>query len=204
MLEDFIAKIRSSRSVRRFDESERIGADGMRNLAEAARQTPSAGNLQPLRYVLVSSASACERVFPWLGWAAYLKNWKGPEPGERPTGYFIICSEKDAAGMPQVDAGIVAQTIMLGASAAGFGACILGSVNREKLGEALDLPAGMDILFVVALGRPAEEVRLEELPKDGDVRYWRDAQGVHHVPKRSYGDVVVGEFYDEQEKENTG
>lgn len=197
MFEDFMSLVKSSRSVRRFAEGDRIEHAFLRRLADAARQTASAGNLQPLRFVLVSSAKRCEQVFPALGWAAYLKDWKGPEEGERPSAYFVICADKDAKGLPEVDAGIVSQTVMLGAVAAGFGACILGSVDRKSLHETLELAADKNVLYVIALGRPAERIELQTLPNDGDVRYWRDAQGVHHVPKRALDDVIIGEFLDD-------
>ena len=61
----------------------------------------------------------------------------------------------------------------------------------EKLHEDLGLSKQYDILLVLALGYPAETVVLEEVGKDGDIRYWRDLEGVHHVPKRSVDDLLV-------------
>jgi len=45
--------------------------------------------------------------------------------------------------------------------------------------------------LVIALGKPVETVVLEDLPTDGSIRYYRDAQQVHHVPKRSLQDLIV-------------
>ena len=47
------------------------------------------------------------------------------------------------------------------------------------------------ILLVLALGKPAETVVLDELGEDGDIAYWRDENDVHHVPKRSLDDLII-------------
>jgi len=44
---------------------------------------------------------------------------------------------------------------------------------------------------VIALGKPAETCLIEPLGQDGDIRYYRDAEGIHHVPKRSLDDLIV-------------
>ena len=64
--------------------------------------------------------------------------------------------------------------------------------SEEALQEALKLPEQFEILLVLALGTPAEEVVIEPLPEDGSIRYWRDDKGVHHVPKRDLKDLIVG------------
>lgn len=88
------------------------------------------------------------------------------------------------------DDGIAAQSILLGATEAGFGGCIIHSVNRDKLRELLNLSEQFDIVQVLALGKPKETVVLEEL-KDGDVKYWRDDNQVHHVPKRALDEIIL-------------
>jgi hypothetical protein len=45
--------------------------------------------------------------------------------------------------------------------------------------------------LVLALGEPAEEVVIDEVGEDGDIKYWRDDEGVHHVPKRSLDELIV-------------
>lgn len=184
----------ATRSVRRFRENRSLSPAALRGLADLARRTASAGNFQPLRYVLSVDAPTNARIFTRLVWAAYLKDWPGPKPGERPAGYIVVCADREKASHAQVDAGIACQTMLLAARAEGIGGCMLGALDREGLRTDLDIPETVDILYVLALGEPAEEVVLESLPQDGSVQYWRDAQEVHHVPKRGLDEVVLAEY----------
>ena len=61
----------------------------------------------------------------------------------------------------------------------------------DNLREALSIPEQYEILLAIALGYPAETVILEGLNESGDIRYYRDPAGVHHVPKRSLDDIIV-------------
>ncbi len=183
--------VRATRSCRRFDQSCAVSLDVLVHLVDLARCTASGGNLQPLKYVLSCEEGMNEKIFTTLGWAAYFTSWPGPEQGQRPTGYIVICHDKKISEKNICDHGIASQTIMLAATEQGLGSCILASVNREKLADHLDLPANLDILLVVALGKPAEACVLEDVQADGSVKYYRDAQSVHHVPKRSLEDIIV-------------
>ena len=57
--------------------------------------------------------------------------------------------------------------------------------------EILGLPDGLNIELVAALGVPGERVELTALGSDGDIRYWRDENEVHYVPKRQLSDLIV-------------
>lgn len=191
---DFKKLVEDARSVRRYDESRAVSMVELTQLSDMARLTASAGNFQPLRHMLVNDADMREAVFGCLGWAGYLPTWPGPDEGQRPAAYIILCSAPENADHAQVDAGIQGQTIMLGARSMGLGCCMLGSVNREKLAQALSLPSDHAIVYVMALGAPAEEVVIEELASGGSIKYWRDADDAHHVPKRSGAETVIGRF----------
>ncbi len=186
----FETLIRKNRSYRRFHQDVRLERSDLEGLVELARLSPSAANLQPLKFFLSTGDATNQKIFPCLKWAGYLKNWDGPEEGERPAAYIVILQDLDISKRPDVDHGIAAQSILLGAVEKGWGGCMIGNVVREKLRDTLSLPPGLEILLVLALGKPKEEVVLDEI-KGGDIKYWRDPKDVHHVPKRSLGDLIV-------------
>jgi nitroreductase len=189
-----------NRSVRRFRQDQAVAMAQLESLLDLARNTASAGNLQPLRYVLSTDPAKNAEIFACLGWAAYLADWPGPSEGERPAAYIVICHDAGVAPKVDCDHGIAAQTILLGAAEAGLSGCMLASVNRNKLARVLNLPESLPILLVLALGRAAEQVVLEELPADGSIRYWRDQQGLHHVPKRGLGEIIAARYAGPTEK----
>lgn len=184
--------VKQNRTRRKFDQSGRLDEQTLVDLVELTRFMPSSANKQPLKYAVTVDPAACAEIFPQLGWAAYLKDWKGPEEGERPTGYITIMLDRDIADSPSCDHGIACQTIMLGAVEKGLGGCIMASVNRKKLARVLDLPDNLEILLVLALGVPAQEVVVEPVSGDGDIRYWVGDDGRHHVPKRGLDELLVG------------
>lgn len=180
--------IRKNRSYRRFYQEVRVEIETLRELVDLARLSPSAGNLQPLKYILISDPANNDLIFPHLKWAGYIKDWPGPSEGERPAAYIIVLGDTDISRSFGCDHGIACQSILLGAVEKGLGGCIIASIQRDGLREALNLPEQYEILLVIALGRPKEVVVIEEVGTDGDIRYWRDTDSIHHVPKRPLKD----------------
>lgn len=187
MLKNLILK---NRSYRRFYQNEKIGVEQLREWIDLARNSASARNAQSLKYILSTDESFNAQIFELLAWAGYLTSWKGPEEGERPSAYIILLHDTSISGNYFCDDGIAMQSILLGATEAGYGGCIIHSVNRNKLRELLNLLEQYEILYVVALGKPKETVVLDEM-KDGDIKYWRDENQVHHVPKRSLDEIIL-------------
>jgi nitroreductase len=181
----------STRSYRRFDPEVSVDCQILRELVDLARLSASAANRQPLKYILSCSAEDNARVFPYTRWAGALKDWAGPAQGERPAAYIVILGNAEISNNVGCDHGIAAQSIMLGATERGLGGCMIGALDRPGLRASLRIPERYDILLVLALGRPAEQVVLEELPPNGNINYWRDENSVHHVPKRALDDVIL-------------
>ena len=190
MLSDLVLR---NRSYRRFYQEVAIDLETLRGLVELARLSASAANKQPLKYILSCDPERNGLIFPHLGWAGYLKGWPGPSEGERPSAYVIILGDKDIKQSFGCDHGIAAQSILLGATEKGFGGCMIGSVQKDGLREALGIAPQYELLLVIALGKPKETVVIEAVGPDGDIKYWRDDEGRHHVPKRSLDELILRE-----------
>ena len=188
---EFKEMVLKNRSYRRFDEAHSLDRETLVDLVDCARQVPSGSNLQALRYIVSCAPEMNSNIFATLAWAAYLPEWPGPEPGERPTGYIVIVTPEPLGDITRVDLGIAAQTIVLGAAARGLGGCMFANIKRTALRKLLSLPENMAIPLVIALGKPVEKVVLEEVGGDGLIRYYRTADGEHHVPKRSLEEVLL-------------
>jgi nitroreductase len=158
----------------------------------------SAGNRQPTRFIIVNNKELNKVIFSSLGWLGYLSEDMGPVVGERPNAYIIITSDFTIKNTSiQFDAGIAAQTIVLGANSHGIGCCIIGAVNAGKISELLNIPPQFGGMAVIALGYPIEQVVIEESKDYSDVKYWRDENKVHHVPKLPLNQVLIGTYFGE-------
>jgi nitroreductase len=187
--------VRRTRTVRRFQEDRPFDPGLLRQLVDLARLGGSARNAQALKYMIITEEELRRQLFPLLAWAGYLPHWPGPKPGERPSAY-ILCLldtalQKGPESEAQFDLGIATQNLLLGAAEQGVFGCRIGAFVPAKVHDLLRLPKQFRVLLVLALGYPAETVVLEEVGKDGDIRYWHDGQGVHHVPKRRLEEILV-------------
>ncbi|MFC1861871.1 nitroreductase family protein [Chloroflexota bacterium] len=188
MIKDLIMQ---NRTCRRFNQEFTIELETLRELVDLTRFCASAANRQPLKYVLSCDPQKNALVFPYLGWAGTLKDWPGPSEGERPSAYIIVLGDTEISKNYFCDHGIAAQSILLGAREKGLGGCMHASVKRSEISKALGISPRYEILLVLSLGEPKEKVVLETVGPDGDIKYWRDSDRVHHVPKRRLDDIII-------------
>ena len=184
--------VKENRSRRSFDATKKITKNDLLSLCELARSCPAAMNLQPLKYRLVTDTEECARMVENTRWASSLEK-KLPPKGHEPSGFIVICHDLTVAEQKPIfliDVGIVAQTMMLGAVERGFGGCIIGSGNSETLATLLHLPSHLVPVLVLGLGVPEETVVLTEA-QNGAVKYYRDADDVHYVPKRPLCEIII-------------
>lgn len=187
----FLDLVKTNRSYRRFFEEVTIPRETLLSLVDYARLVPSGANRQALKYYISFDKDRNAKIFANIAWAGYFKDWQGPIPGERPAAYIVLLQDKNYRMGTSFDAGIAAQTIMLGATQLGLGGCIVGNIQQAQLHTALNLATDLEIVLVIALGKPKETVVIEAIEPTGDIKYWRDAQQVHHVPKRQLKDIVL-------------
>lgn len=181
--------VKRNRSYRRYDQSKKVSEMELRELVDIARLTPSGANKQPIRYFLSNTESTNAKIFETLRWAGYLEEWEGPEEGERPCAYIILVAPKGINAAH--DEGIIGQTILLAAVERGMGGCFIANIDRNKLRSNLNISDEYDIKLVLALGYPKEKVVIDEITKEDDIKYYRDQDMVHHVPKIKLEDLIL-------------
>lgn len=187
---DYKELVYAGRSVRRFDATRAITDGELLWLADLGRVTPRGRNAQWIRFGIANQKATCDSIFPTLSWAADLPDWDGPREAERPTAYILLLEDTRHAKGVDIDLGIVSQTILLGARTLGLGGCHILAFRAQALAEALGMPAHLRARLVLAIGKPAEEVELRQLPASGRESYWREGS-LHCVPKADLHDVVI-------------
>ena len=174
------------RTIRKFRQTP-VEQEKIVKMVNAARLAPSGANLQPLKFIAVTSPEMCDKVFPLTKYAGYLKDG-GPKEGEKPMAYIVVLVDekirKDGAGE---DAGAAIENMILTALDDGIAACWVANVSREELRKVLEIDDHLAINSVVALGYPMQESQEAEF--NGDVKYYLDETGKLHVPKRSMEEI---------------
>jgi nitroreductase len=180
--------IAARRTIRKF-RPEPVSRELLDRLVDAARLAPSAANLQPLEYVVVDDPALKARVFPCLKWAAYIAPAGDPKPGEEPAAYIIVLNNTAIREkMFEYDLGAAMENMILAALEEGIGSCWMLSIDRDRLRALLGVPESYRVDSVLALGYPAEDPAPEVMADS--CRYWKDADGRLHVPKRALAAVA--------------
>jgi nitroreductase len=180
--------IAGRRTIRRF-RPEPVAPELLERLVNVGRLAPSAANMQPLEFIIVDEAGPRAEIFACLKWAAYIAPAGDPQPGEEPVAYIVTLANSEVREkMFEYDVGAAMENMILAGLAEGVGACWFLSIDRDRLRALLGVPERYRVDSVLALGYPAEEPAAEVMGES--CRYWKDAEGRLHVPKRALGSVV--------------
>ncbi|MCF6176442.1 MAG: nitroreductase family protein [Victivallaceae bacterium] len=177
--------IKGRRTVRRFSQKT-VSADKIKQLIDAGRVAACGGNMQRLRYVVVQDdKELLGNIFDTTAWGGFVQPKRNPVPGETaPTAFLVLTCKPDDATGAAIDAGAAIANIQLMAYALGLGCCWIGAYKHERVDSLLELD-GMQSVFLVALGYPAESPVMEDIGIDDPAPYYLDADDVLHVPKYS-------------------
>lgn len=174
------------RSIRKF-RPEPVSPQLLAQLVDTARLYPSGGNLQPLRFAIVTEPETAAAVFADLRWAMYLPDYS-LQPQEQPTAYIILLRDDTVCRKCSYDVGAASTLLMLAAAEAGLASCPIGNFSSAKLSALLQLPQTLCPELVLAIGYPDQESHI--VPLTDSVRYTQNVQGDFLVPKRSLQDVL--------------
>lgn len=184
--------VKKNRSYRGFDESVVVTKEQLLEMVDCARFAPFSQNFQSFKYFLSCDPETNGIIQPLTAWARWLMPIELPRKGHMPTAFIILCYDSDIGPGPErftKDVGICAQTILLSATEMGLGGCMIGNFSPEKMKAALKLADNLTPMLVIAIGKPDETVVMTEVK--GDIKYYRDENDVHYVPKRSLEDLVI-------------
>jgi nitroreductase len=182
---DIVKAIKGRRTIRRFSQQP-VPADKIKQLIDAGRVASCGGNIQRLRYVVVQEdKELLGNVFDTTAWAGFVQPKRNPIPGETaPTAFLVLTCKPEDATSAAIDAGAAIENIQLMAYALGLGCCWIGAYKHERVDTLLDLN-GMQSVFLVAIGYPAESPIMEDITTEDSAQYYLDDNDVLHVPKYS-------------------
>jgi nitroreductase len=184
--------VEKNRSYRKFREDAEVSQETLKELVNLARLSGCGMNMQSLRYMLITVKADREKVYPYIKWAAFLKDWGGPKEGQRPSAFILLLKDTGKNSfVVQTDMGIACQSILLGAVEKGLGGCIIGALDKDKLRDAFSIREDLELQYVIAIGKPDQNVIIDEIELGQDTKYWVDKDGNHHVPKIRLEDIII-------------
>ncbi len=181
--------LRKNRSHRAFDTSYTVAMRQLEAIVSVNDKLPSGRNAQTLRFRLLDAPGGGEDFCRFLHLGGYLPELHLPVPGTEPKAFIIVCSTEAESPIVNIDLGISLQSMALKAVEIGLNALIVKAFNRQKIKVALGLP--LDPLAVLAIGKGTERIVLDEVHTGSDLRYYRDADGTHHVPKIAVSELLI-------------
>ena len=190
----FLDLVKQARSHRGFRQDRKVTRQELEHLVECARFTPAARNDQVLKYYLAEKPETVAAIQPLTKWAGALAELALPRKDAEPVAYIAICLDGSLAENPapyQRDVGIVAQTMLLAAAEMGLNGCMIGSFAAGELREKLGLPEAIKPQLLLALGEGTDRIVITDVGEDGSTTYYRDAEDIHYVPKRTLEQLIL-------------
>ena len=139
---DVFEAIKIRKSVRAYD-SRLIPNEILLRILEAGRLAPSAGNIQPWHFVVVSDGEKRKR----LAQARYAKFL-----AESPVVIVGCGDQKASPRWYMIDVTIALEHIVLAATNEGLGTCWIGSFSEDEIREMLKIPENFRVVALLAIG----------------------------------------------------
>ena len=183
---DFSAILRKRRTIR-FYRQMPVAEKHLFKLIECARHAPSAANNQVLRYTVVRNPDLVQAVFYNTSYAGRVTPRRSPEWGKNaPTAFIAVSAVKNGpavSNMVYADAGAAIMSMSFAAVEENLGCCWIGAFKAGEVASLLEIPANEQLLFLLAVGHPAETPVEDTIEKDESVAYYLDEFDRLHVPK---------------------
>lgn len=148
--------MKKRRSIRSFSsKAQEINEETLRKLLDAARWTPTPGNAQSCRFVVVRNKQQITNLLDF-----------SPGLFSQPTVIVAILSDTNILRQRDIpdsvipvlaaqEAAMAAQNLMLLAEAEGLGSCVIGSFSKTAVRELINCPRGIIPILLLAIGYPS-------------------------------------------------
>ena len=180
--------LHKNRSHRGYDTSYVVSMRQLKTIVSVNDKIPSSKNWQVLRFKLIDAASGGKDFCKLLRLGALLPELHLPLPGTEPQAFIVVCSTVPVNRSVDIDLGIALQSMALKAVEIGLNALIVRAFNPQEIKQVLGLE--LEPIAVLAVGKGAETIVLDEVPAGSDLSYYRK-DGVHHVPKIRVDDLLL-------------
>ena len=137
--------IRRRKSVRKYQQKP-IEKEKLLKILEAARLAPSAKNLQPWHFVVVTDQKVREEIARGTIYARFIKD----------APVLIVGCGDPRSKFYQIDVAIALQNLVLAATDLGFGTCWIGDFREEKVKRLLGIPDRLRVVALVTVGYEKE------------------------------------------------
>lgn len=182
--------IKNRRTVRIFNQ-ESIDRDCIIKMIDSARLSPSAGNVQSLKYAIIDSLEDRKAIFSYIKYAAYIDDWN-PTFSESPASFIAVLNDttiRKTNALSECDCGIAMMSISLMAVEMGFDSCILGSIDRHNISKVLNIRPEYDIMYLIGIGKSKQKNK--QYDADDSIKYVMDTYHNFKVPKRKLESIIV-------------
>jgi nitroreductase len=146
---DVFEAIQKRKSIRSY-ESTPISIEKLGKVLEAARLAPSAGNVQPWQFIVVTNSDKRRRIAKGCRFGRFLV--------ESPIVIVGCCDQKASPRWHAIDTCIAMENLVLAATGEGLGTCWIGTFNEKEIREMLKIPGHLKIVALLALGYPREKL----------------------------------------------
>lgn len=151
---DFQELVKKRYSVRTYKE-QMVEKEVILKLMETVRLAPSACNLQPLKFIVITDTKLKERIST----EAYRGKWLQTAPviiavcGDHNTSW----KRRDGKDHCDIDVAIAIDHLTLTAAGQGLGTCWVCAFDAALCHEILALPENLEVISLVPLGYPVED-----------------------------------------------
>lgn len=177
-----------NRSYRGYDKTYKVHIRQLQAIVSVNSRIASSVNTQKLRFKLITSGKDADVVNRHIRMGRGLPELNLPFPGTEPEAFIIVCAIAPETPSIDIDLGISLQSMLLKAVELGLGGLIIRNFDKKEIKEELDLP--LDPIAVLAIGKPAETIKLIPVRKEDNLAYYRK-EGIHYVPKIIPEDLII-------------